>query len=201
MRRLFVTLGILGLVLAAAPQALAAPVAVDPSTLTPPPPGSFDSTCVTQGSGAVCTGTEIQTFVDLDLGASGFACDGHAIIDNGQQVREGRFVYDAQGRATSWFTRGTFREDWMLDGVPGAPTLTTHGQWSVKNEFDIPGDITSRTRAYRGENLAIHGPGGLVSHDPGLRIFDWDESTVLVHHGPGTDFDTFIGAVCAAFGV
>jgi hypothetical protein len=40
-----------------------------------------------------------------------------------------------------------------------------------------------------------------VSHDPGLRIFDWDESNVLVHHGPGTDFDTFIGAVCAAFGV
>ena len=200
MRRLFVTLAVAGLVLAVAPGALAAPVTVDPATLIPPPPASFDPRCVAQGGGTICTGTEVATFVDLDLSDGGFACDVHAIIDNGQQIREGRFAYDAQGRATDWFTRGTFREVWTLDGIPGAPQLTTHGQWSVKNEFHVPGDITSRTRAYRGENLAIHGPGGLVSHDPGIRIFDWDESNVLVHHGPGTDFDTFIGAVCAAFG-
>jgi hypothetical protein len=199
MRRLFATLLAAGLVLAAAPQALAAPAGVDPSTLTPPPPASFDSQCVPQGGGTVCTGTEVATFVDLDLGDAGLACDGHAIIDNGQQIRDGRFKYDAQGRATDWFTRGTFREVWTLDGVPGASNLTTHAQWSVKNDFRIPGDITSRTRAYRGEQLAVYGPNGLVAHDPGVVVYDWDESNILKIHG-GQTGDGFLDAVCTAFG-
>ena len=200
MRRLFVTLAVAGLVLAVAPQALAAPITVDPATLLPPPPGSFDPRCVAQGGGTICTGTEVATFVDLDLSDGGFACDGHAIIDDGQQIRDGRFAYDAQGRATDWFTRGTFREVWTLDGVPGAPQLTTHGQWSVKNDFRIPGDITSRTRAYRGEQLAVYGPNGLVAHNPGIVVWDWDESNILKLHG-GQTGDEFMDAVCAAFGL
>ena len=57
MRRLFVTIAVAGLALAVAPQALAALITVDPATLLPPPPGSFDPRCVAQGGGTICTGT------------------------------------------------------------------------------------------------------------------------------------------------
>ena len=45
------------LLLSAAPAAIAAaPVAVDPSTLTPPPNPNFDWTCLALGGGIVCDG-------------------------------------------------------------------------------------------------------------------------------------------------
>lgn len=174
---------------------------VDPSTLTPPPSGNFDLTCVNDGRAITCTGTEVQTFTDLNIGDSGLACGGRGIIDNGRQVRTGTFTYDLAGRATRWFDRGTFDEVWHLDGST-SPTVRSSGNWSTVNDFAVPGDITSRTRTYRGAPHRVIGPRGLVYNDAGMVVLDWDESNILALHGPHlefTDFEAAIAGVCAAF--
>jgi hypothetical protein len=124
------------------------------------------------------------------------------VIDNGQQVRTGRFEYDPAGRATRWLVHGQFAETWHLDGI-ASPELHTLGHWSVDDDFVIPGDITSRIRTYRGQNLLVTGPRGMVARNAGLLVFDWDESTVLAIHGRQdgvADFEAFFASVCDAFG-
>lgn len=204
MRRSAALVLAVGMALAVAPGASAGPAAtVDPSTLMPPPSGNFDLTCVNDGRAITCTGSEVQTFVDLDIGDGGFACDGRGIIDNGRQVRTGTFTYDLAGRATRWFDRGTFDELWHLYGSAN-PTLRSSGNWSTVNDFAVPGDITSRTRTYRGAPHRVIGPRGLVYNDAGLVVLDWNESNILALHGPHlefTDFDAARAAVCSAFGV
>jgi hypothetical protein len=48
---------------------------VDPSILSPAPPSTYSVTCEADGATTVCTGTGVETFVDLDLGPQGSACE------------------------------------------------------------------------------------------------------------------------------
>src|SRR5262245_33660511 len=116
MRRLL-GLAMAGLVLlSAAPATIAAaPVEVDPATLTPPQGGPTEWTCLARGNGIECTGTNRTSGVDVNPDPS-FSCGGNLILVTFTQELRVHRSNDADGRVTGVRFVGTFDEVWRVQG-------------------------------------------------------------------------------------
>jgi hypothetical protein len=190
-----------GLLLLSAVQVAfaAAPVAVDPSSLTPPPNPDFDWSCVVQGGGIVCDGTALGAGVDVNPDPS-FSCRGAPILVTFTQRVTARRSHDSAGLETRNHVVGTFDERWRLAG--SETVLTSRGRWTQTVDFAVPGDVTTRTYTDTGNTFTVSAPGeGIIFQNVGRTQVNWDESELLAASGQHDiwDFDASIAAACAAF--
>jgi hypothetical protein len=180
----------------------AAPAAVDPATLTPPPNPNYEWTCVQKPTAIDCTGVQRSSAADQNPDPS-FACDGHPILVTFQQTVTAHRTHTADGRVVRNHLVGTFDEVWRLEGTV-SPLLRSRGRWTETLAYAIPGDTTSRTIVDNGSTLAVSAPGdGVIFANTGHAVFNWDGGEVLALAGPQAmirDFDGAMAAVCAAFG-
>jgi len=177
-----------GLVLTAA---LAAPASartpVDPSTLNPAPPASFNAVCFSDGSHITCD----LAFSDPDIvdAPSGIVCDGTELLVSQSRAVVGKRTYDADGN----LLQRHFRES--LDGTfrnpdTGRVALWTQHDTTIDN-LAVPGDLATGTEQVSGLDSRVWLPdGGTILTDAGRFIVDLatDEVVQISAHHP---FDAY----------
>lgn len=159
------------------PLALAAPGAalgagnqpVDPSSLNPPVPASFNATCFRDGSHISCdlAFSDPATVDD----PSGIVCDGTELLISQSRSVVGKRLYDADGNLLQRHFResvsGTF-----TNPDTGKVALWT-GHDTVIHDLTVPGDITSGTEHVSGLGMRVWRPdGGTILTDAGTTIAD-----------------------------
>jgi hypothetical protein len=159
-----------GLVLAVA---LAAPASartpVDPSTLNPPPPASFNPVCFVDGSHITCDiAFSAPAVVDAP---SGIICDGTELLDSHSRSVVGTRTYDADGNQLQRHFResfdGTFRNP-----ATGRVALWTQHDTVISN-LAIPGDSATGTESISGLDSRVWLPdGGTILTDAGRSVVD-----------------------------
>jgi hypothetical protein len=158
-----------GLVLAVA---LAAPASartpVDPSTLNPAPPASFNAVCYLDGSHISCD----LAFSDPDIvdEPSGIVCNGTELLFSQSRSVVGKRTYDADGN----LLQRHFRE--TLDGTFRNPDTGRIALWTqhdtIIHNLTVPGDIDSGTESHSGLGTRVWLPdGGTILTDAGRLIF------------------------------
>jgi len=172
--------------------AVAAPVAarepVDPNTLSPPPPASFNATCERTGSGIVCD----LAFSDPPLVSepSAIICDGTELLVSQTRDVVGKRFYDANGN----LTRRHFREDFA--GTLTNPTSGITLDWVAHNtiihNLAVPGDIASGQTTISGQQIRVFGANGTVLVDVGHLVVDEATGELLDSSGKHAFDDYFI---------
>ena len=180
-RLILVVMG--GLVLTVA---LAAPASartpVDPSTLNPAPPDSFNAVCFLDGSHITCD----LAFSDPDVvdAPSGIVCGGTELLFSQSRSVVGKRTYDADGN----LLQRHFRES--LDGTFRNPDTGLVALWTqhdtVIHNLAVPGDLATGTEAVSGVLTRVWLPdGGTILTDAG-RLVQNDATGELVklsaHH-------------------
>jgi hypothetical protein len=142
---------------------------VDPSTLNPPPPASFNATCYRDGSHISCS----VAFTDPDITAepSGIVCNGTELLVSQTRSVVGKRRYDADGN----LLQRHFRE--YLNGSFTNPETGLVALWTqhdtVIHDLAVPGDVTSGTEHVSGAYTRVLGPdGGTILNDAGTATFD-----------------------------
>jgi hypothetical protein len=172
--------------------AIAAPVAarepVDPNTLNPPPPASFNATCERTGHGILCE----LAFSDPPLVAepSGVICSGTELLVSQTRDVVGKRFYDADGN----LTRRHFREDFA--GTITSPSSGITLDWVAHNtiihNLAVPGDIGSGHTTVTGQQNRIFSAHGTVLLDVGHLVVDEATGELLRSNGKHAFDDYFI---------
>lgn len=170
-----------GVMLLASGPARAAQL-VDPHTLNPPPPDSFNATCYRDGSHITCD----LAFSDPDIAGepSGIVCNGTELLFSQTRAVVGKRFYDAAGN----LVERHFRED--LTGTFTNPVTGKVAFWgqhdTVVHNLTVPGDLSTGSVKTSGLEMRIWVPGsGTVLTDSGLLIVDnatGDELRLSAHH-------------------
>ena len=191
-----------GLVLTAA---LAAPASartpVDPSTLNPAPPASFNAVCFSDGSHITCD----LAFSDPDIvdAPSGIVCDGTELLVSQSRAVVGKRTYDADGN----LLQRHFRES--LDGTFRNPDTGRVALWTqhdtVVDNLAVPGDLNTGTESVSGLLTRVWLPdGGTILSDTGRVVVDVATGETLhasARHPFGAYFGgdpTALAPLCAA---
>jgi hypothetical protein len=169
---------------------LAGPVAarepVDPNTLNPPPPASFNPVCERIGSGVICD----LAFSDPPLVSepSGIVCDGTELLISQTRDVVGKRFYDNDGN----LTRRHFREHFA--GTLVNPTSAVTLDWVAHNtlvhDLAIPGEIASGQTAVSGQQIRVFGDTGTVLVDVGHLVVD-EATGELLHSSGKHAFDDY----------
>lgn len=196
-----VTVGALLVILSLAAPA-AAKESVDPGTLNPPPPESFNASCFRTGSHISCS----LAFSDPDVidEPSGIVCDGTELLVAQSRSVVGKRLYDADGS----LLQRHFRE--YLDGTFTNPDTGLAALWSqhdtVVHNLGTPGDVASGTTAISGLGTRAWLPGGgTILTDAGTTLIDsaTDEPVKLSAHHPFDEYfrlgdESALAPLCAA---
>ena len=177
---------------------LAAPVAaresVDPNTLNPPPPASFNATCERTGSMTLCN----LAFSDppVVMEPSGVVCGGTELLVSQTRDVVGKRFYDGDGN----LTRRHFRE--IFDGTITNPSSGITLDWVAHNtiihDLAVPGDIASGHTTITGQQMRIFGTNGTVLGDVGHLVVDEATGELLKSSGKHAFDDYFINGNTAA---
>lgn len=160
---------------------------VDPSTLNPAPPDSFNATCFRDGSHITCD----LAFSDPDIvdEPSGIICGGTELLFSQSRSVVGERTYDADGN----LLRRHFRES--FDGTFRNPDTGRVALWTqhdtVIHDLAVPGDDTTGTEHVSGLDTRVLLPdGGTILTDAGLFVVNvaTDEVITISAHHP---FDTY----------
>jgi hypothetical protein len=131
--------------------------AVDPSTLTPAPPASFNATCLRYGdhiscdlafsdpdlvgepSGIVCGSTELLVSQTRSVvGKRLYSSDGLLLQRHFREALSGTFTNPATGRSVWWAQHDTVRHDLSTPGDVGTGTTSITGVvsrvWSASGQ-------------------------------------------------------------------
>ena len=196
-------LAAVAVVVSLAPPGAAAGASIDPSTLNPPPPESFNASCLTTGSHISCS----LAFSDPDIidEPSGIVCGGTELLVTQFRSVVGKRFYDAEGNLLQRHFRESF------DGTFTNPDTGLVALWTqhdtVVHNLAVPGDDTSGTEMVSGGMRAWLPGGGTILTDAGTTLVDVaaDEVVRVSAHHP---FDTFfrlgdttaLAPLCAALG-
>jgi hypothetical protein len=195
--------GVLALLgaLAFVPSAFAGQSATQ--TLTPPPP-SWQS-CKAVGNGTICDGTRTESYGPDDTGiacASGLTA--FDIYDSGtDDVHAVRF-YNGDGKLTRRIFTDHYAVGEFSNPLTGAKVRYTQHN-TTTDDFAVPGDVSTFTRTFRGENNFTVPGMGAVFLNAGRTVLapDGDEEFAAGPHS----FDAFFGGdssvlqpLCAALG-
>jgi hypothetical protein len=171
---------------------LAAPVAarepVDPNTLNPAPPASFNATCERTGQGILCE----LAFSDPPLVSepSGVVCGATELLVSQTRDVVGKRFYDADGN----LTRRHFRED--FNGTITNPSSGITLDWIAHNtiihDLAVPGEIASGQTTVTGQQIRIFGANGTVLVDVGHLVIDEATGELLRSSGKHAFDDYFI---------
>ena len=184
-----------GLVLTAA---LAAPASartpVDPSTLNPAPPASFNAVCYSDGSHITCD----LAFSDPDIvdQPSGIICNGTELLFSQSRAVVGKRTYDAEGN----LLQRHFIES--MNGTFTNPDTGKVALWSghdtVIDNLAVPGDLNTGTIQITGLTPRIWLPdGGTIITDAGYTLIDaatGENITESAHH----PFNAYFGGDTSA---
>lgn len=175
---------------------------VDPSTLNPAPPDSFNPVCFRDGSHIMCN----LSFSDPDVVAepTGIICDGTELLNSYERSVVGKRFYDADGN----LVQRHFRE--YLNGTFVNPSTGQIALWTqhdtVINNLALPGDVTTGTEQITGLSSRVWAPGGAtILTDAGQVLIDVasDEVRRASAHHPFDDYyrlgdASALAALCAA---
>jgi hypothetical protein len=171
---------------------LSAPVtareSVDPNTLNPPPPASFNATCERTGNKILCN----LAFSDppLVMEPSGVVCAGTELLVSQDRDVVGKRFYDADGN----LTRRHFRES--FDGTITNPSSGITLDWVAHNtiihDLAVPGEIASGQTTVTGQQIRIFGANGTVLVDVGHLVIDEATGELLRSSGKHAFDDYFI---------
>jgi len=163
---------------------------VDPSTLNPAPPASFNAVCYRDGSHISCD----LAFSDPDVvdAPSGIICNGTELLDSHSRAVVGKRTYDAEGN----LLQRHFIES--LHGTFTNPDTGKVALWSqhdtVIQNLAVPGDANSGTEQITGLTPRVWLPdGGTILTDAGYTLLDvaTDETLSESAHHP---FDAYFGS-------
>jgi hypothetical protein len=196
--RLMLLVALVG-VLAGVPAALAGqPVT---QTLTPPAPSW--QTCKAVGGGSICEGTRTVSYGPIDSGVvCGAGAPAFGIFDRGtDDVHAVRF-YDEGGK----MTRRIFTDHYSFGEFSNPLTGATVGYTqhdTTTDVLDIPGDLSTVTRTFSGENNYTVPGMGAVFLNAGRTVIgsNGDEEFASGQHGFDAYFSGDTSAVerlCAA---
>jgi hypothetical protein len=136
------------------------------STLNPPAL-SFE-TCQTVGGGTIASGSRVESYGPTDMGPclTDSAVD---VFDQGTFNQHATRWYDRNGN----LTRRHIYEHWTFGewSNPLAGTVVPYTQTSVENdEYAIPGDMSSGTATFTGENIYRVGTGAPLLFGTGRQL-------------------------------
>lgn len=160
---------------------------VDPSTLTPAPPDSFNATCLRDGGHITCT----LAFQDPEIveEPSGIVCGSTELLFSQTRSVVGKRFYNTDGN----LLRRHFRES--MGGTFTNPDTGRTATWTqhdtVIQDLAVPGDLATGTTSYSGLMTRVSGVnGGTVLTDSGRTIVDAaiDEVVMASAHHP---FDSY----------
>ena len=182
---LAVTGGLVLTVALAAPASARTPV--DPSTLNPAPPASFNAVCFRVGSHITCD----LAFSDPDIvdEPSGIVCDGTELLVSQSRAVVGKRTYDADGNLLQRHFRESFYGTFRNPETGRVALWTQHD--TVINNLAVPGDIATGTEKVSGLGTRVWLPdGGTILTDAGRSIVDVaaDEVVKISAHHP---FDAY----------
>jgi hypothetical protein len=169
---------ILGLVLLA-PAASAQAGQPCPSTLNPPAL-SFE-TCQTVGGGTIASGSRVVSYGPTDMGP----CPTDAsfdVFDQGTYNQHATRWYDQNSNLTRRhiYDHYTFGQ-WSN---PLAGTVVPYTQTTVENdEYAIPGDMSSGTATFTGENMFHHGTGAPLLFGNGRQVSSTVDGSLIESSG------------------
>jgi hypothetical protein len=171
---------------------LVAPVAarepVDPNSLNPAPPATFNATCERTGSQIICE----LLFSDPPVMAepSGIVCGGTELLVSQTRDVVGRRFYDADGN----LTRRHFREAFAgtLTNPSSGITLDWIAHNSIMHDLAVPGEIASGHTAISGQQMRVFGSNGTVLVDVGHLVVDEATGELLKSSGKHAFDDYFI---------
>jgi hypothetical protein len=165
--------------------------AVDPATLTPPPPDG--SLCRADGRWIICQTAVAFAPVNEPSGDE-LPCG--VIYQTGTDEREGVRWYNSDGLLAKRFVRQDVELTWSLSPAGDGPVVlvSAHVTWS--NVYAVPGsDPNTEPQPTHGNDLTISQPGvGVIAHIAGLGGKD------ETHHGVFRLFDdpAVAAALCEA---
>lgn len=177
----------LATVLALAPSA-AAREPIDPSTLNPAPPATWDVTCDRQGSGIVCD----LSFDDPAIVGepSGIVCDGVELLLSGTRSVVGKRFYDANGDLLQRHFRESLAGSFTNPATGLVATWIQHD--TVIHNLGTPGDLASGTFSVSGLTTQVIGPDGqTILVDAGTSLQDGATGDPIRAGGPHPFFDYF----------
>ena len=174
---------------------------MDPSTLNPAPPDSFNAVCYLDGSHITCD----LAFSDPDVvdDPSGIICDGTELLASFSRSVVGKRTYDAAGNLLQRHFRESF------DGSFRNPDTGRVALWrqhdTIIHNLAVPGDQDTGTESHSGLWRVWLPDGGTILTDAGRLIFveATGEAVKASAHHP---FDTYyrlgdpsaLAALCAA---
>jgi hypothetical protein len=171
---------------------------VDPSTLNPPPPASFNPVCFRDGSHITCD----LAFSDPDVvdDPSGIVCDGTMLLASFSRSVVGKRTYDADGN----LLQRHFRES--LDGTFRNPDTGGVALWTqhdtVISNLAVPGDQATGTESSSGLITRVWLPGGgTILTDAGRLLADaatGELVKVSAHHPIVLGDPSALASLCAA---
>ena len=155
----------------------AARTIVDPSTLNPAPPESFNAVCYRTGGHISCN----LSFSDPDVVAepTGIICDdGTELLNSFERSVVGKRIYDADGNLVQRHFRESFTGT-FLNPTTGQTALWTQHDTVIHN-LAVPGDVTTGTEQVSGLQSRVWVPGGgTILTDAGRLVFDAASGEVL----------------------
>jgi len=167
------------------------------------------ASCQTVGGGAICRSSEVIIAAGpVDTGiVCGNGADAFDIFDESGVHNEAR---------TEWYDENwnlTFRQDHDVYSLghwsnPTTGATVSYTQHNVEiNRLPVPGDFSSATTTFYGENIYRPATGPPVLMEVGQQVFNWDTSQFLYSHGPNELIGAVYGldphgldGICAALG-
>jgi hypothetical protein len=151
-----------------------------------PPPLSFE-TCQTVGGGTIASGSRV---VSDALADTGFSCGAFDIFNQDTFDQHATRWYDQNGDLARRHIYDHFTFGQWSNPMTGA--IVPYTQTTVENDvFAIPGELTSETATFTGENVWRAGPGAPVLFGNGRSVLNFDGS-VLYESSGRNDINLFI---------
>jgi hypothetical protein len=168
---------------------------------------SVPYTCNPVGGGSICRYSHVEAMGPLDTGiACGSGADAFDIFDQSVHTETRTEWYDENWKLT-------YRQDhdvysWGQWSNPTTGATVPYTQHNVEiNRLPVPGDFSSATTTFYGENIYRPPTGAPVLLEVGQQVFNWDQSEFFYSHGPNALIGAVYGldphgldGICAALG-
>ena len=164
---------------------------VDPSTLNPAPPASFNAVCYRDGSHITCD----LAFSDPDIvdAPSGIICNGTELLMSQSRSVVGKRTYDADGN----LLQRHFIES--MNGKFTNPDTGKLALWAghdtVIQNLAVAGDANTGTEHIAGLTPRVWLPdGGTILTDAGYTLLDVATGETLISESAHHPFDAYFGS-------
>jgi hypothetical protein len=155
-----------------------------------PPPLSFE-TCKTVGNGTICQGDRTQSYGPVDAGiVCGSGASAFDVFDSATFDQGAKRYYDQNGNLTRRVIHENYSSGQFSNPLTGAVVPYTQHD-NITDVLAVPGDISSATRTFTGENIFKPAHGAPVNLNAG-RVVTAPDGTIEFRSGPQDFLDYFV---------